>query len=75
MIMNIDTVETCKEMVNHNLGYSIIPLSSIKEDDNFEVIKLKSKNGEQILRNTYIIYEDYSLELPLVSKFINFITS
>lgn len=75
IIMNIDTVETCKEMVNHNLGYSIIPLSSIKEDDNFEVIKLKSKNGEQILRNTYIIYEDYSLELPLVSKFINFITS
>lgn len=73
IIMNIDTIETCKEMVKRGLGYSIIPSTAIFPEDNFYTYELKYKNGAPLTRNTYLLYKHDYNKSNSVNKFINFI--
>lgn len=71
--MELDKVETCKEMVNKNLGYSIIPKSCLTGRDTFFTHDLINDKGRPLNRKTWLIYRKSNLELLTVSQFINFI--
>lgn len=71
--MELDSVETCKEMVNQGLGYSIIPKSSLTKRDNFYTKDLVNDKGKLLNRKTWLIYRKSNLELLTVSHFIDFI--
>ncbi len=72
VIMELDKVETCKEMVQNNLGYSILPKSCLTPDDSFYTYDLKDENNQNISRKTWLLYRESSLELATVSNFINY---
>ncbi|WP_438315717.1 LysR family transcriptional regulator [Sporosarcina sp. FA9] len=72
IIMELDKVETCKEMVRNNLGYSILPKSCLTKDDHFFVYDLKDENNQSIYRKTWLLYSESALELATVSNFINY---
>lgn len=72
IIMELDKVETCKEMVRNNLGYSILPKSCLTKDDAFFVYDLQDENHQNIFRKTWLLYRESSLELATVSNFINY---
>ena len=74
IIMNVDKVETCKEMVANGLGYSIIPRGALmdKDKDIFTSIDLHFTNGEALLRKTWMLYRESSLELSAVDRFVHF---
>lgn len=70
--MEVDRIETCKEMVKNGLGYGIFPSISLKDDDDLFKIPL-AKNGEIILRKTSLLFRRNSLELSVVHAFAEFL--
>lgn len=70
--MEVGKIETCIEMVVHGLGYAIIPSICIKPNDKLHTINLASKKGEEILRNSWLVYRDSELQFPVVNTFVEF---
>ncbi|HWO76122.1 MAG TPA: LysR family transcriptional regulator [Bacillus sp. (in: firmicutes)] len=71
--MEVDQIDTCKEMVANGLGYAIVPSMTLKGMDEIYKIKLCDKNGEPIVRKTWMFYHDESLDLNVVKAFVSFV--
>ncbi|TVY11686.1 LysR family transcriptional regulator [Paenibacillus cremeus] len=71
--MQVDTYETCKEMVKNGLGYAIIPSMFVKPDEKLHQIPLVWNNGEPIKRDTLMLYREASLQYTVVNRFISYI--
>lgn len=70
--MMVDKLENCKEMVRHGLGYALLPSRILNGTDLYKRI-LTTKDDLPILRKTWMISNEASLELPLVRLFTDFI--
>ncbi|WP_282938397.1 LysR family transcriptional regulator [Paenibacillus sp. RC67] len=73
--MQVDSFETCKELVKHGLGYAIIPRICLTEDDEFHTMDLVKQNGELLLRKTWMIYRESAMDLSSVNKFVHYVRS
>ncbi|MET3699857.1 DNA-binding transcriptional LysR family regulator [Bacillus oleivorans] len=73
--MRVDRIDTCKEMVKNGLGYAIVPKACLTEDDILYQINLTTRDQKEILRDTWVIYRNSSLELTMIRAFIDFIKS
>jgi len=73
--MEVGSYEACKEMVVNGFGYAFIPRLFIKPEDKLYTEDLVLKNGEVILRNTWLLYRYSHLQLRHVQKFIEYIKS
>ncbi|WML26352.1 LysR family transcriptional regulator [Neobacillus sp. OS1-33] len=71
--MEVDRIETCKELVLNGLGYAILPEICIKEDDALYKEPIVLKNNSFLQRETWILYRDVTLELSQVKAFIDFL--
>lgn len=71
--METDRQETCKEMVKNDLGFAILPEICLQPSDNLHTYGLSYKNGEPVLRNTWLLYNPASLNLSTVSNFVRFL--
>jgi DNA-binding transcriptional LysR family regulator len=71
--IQVDNMETCKEMVLNGLGFAILPTIVLGEKDNLFSYQLTTKYGEPLLRRSWMIYRKESLQIPLVSSFVEFI--
>ncbi|MCM0650934.1 LysR family transcriptional regulator [Clostridium swellfunianum] len=71
--MEVDQVDTCKEMVVNDLGYAIMQDIVVKGRDDLHMINITDKNGEPILRKTWMFYHEDSLKLNVVKAFVDFI--
>jgi len=72
--MMVDKLENSKEMVRHGLGYALLP-SRIVHDSGLHKLIIQDKQGTPIMRKTWMISNEASLELPLVKLFVDFIKS
>lgn len=73
--MENDRQETCKEMVKHDLGVSILPEICLQPSDHLNIYGLSYKNGDPVLRNTWLMYNEEALKLTTIKTFIDFLTS
>ncbi|MFM1654778.1 LysR family transcriptional regulator [Brevibacillus sp. B_LB10_24] len=73
--MQVDSYETCKEIVKNDLGYAFIPRIFLNPTDNLYTLDLITKDGSVIKRNTWMHYKESSTRLKVVDKFIQFIKS
>lgn len=71
--MEVDSVETCVELVNTGLGYAFVPGISLQKQDSLFVLNLQAEDHTPIVRDTWLIYRDVSLQLSAVSAFVDFI--
>ncbi|RHW35109.1 LysR family transcriptional regulator [Oceanobacillus profundus] len=71
--MEVDQVDTCKEMVANGLGYAIMPSMILNGMEDIYKISLTDKEGEALLRKTWMLYHDESLELNVIKVFVAFI--
>lgn len=71
--MQVDSYETCREMVKEGLGYSIIPSVFLKESDEIYYSKMIFKNGQEMKRRTWMYYREASMNLATVSEFVHYI--
>lgn len=72
--MEVDKIETCKELVMNGLGYSIFPSICLKEQDDLYTIDLCA-NNEIAPRKTWMIYRNGSPDLSVIKAFVDFIKS
>ncbi|MBL4938218.1 LysR family transcriptional regulator [Clostridium sp. YIM B02515] len=73
--IEVDQVDTCREMVINDLGYAIMHDIVVKETDDLHRINITDKDGEPILRRTWMFYHEDLLKLNLVKAFVDFIKS
>ncbi|MEW9670537.1 LysR family transcriptional regulator [Ammoniphilus sp. 3BR4] len=71
--MEVDHMETCREMVLSGFGYAILPDIVLNENENLNKIQLRNKHGEPILRKSWMIYRKESLQITLIKAFVDFI--
>lgn len=74
IIMEVENVDACREMVRHGLGYALMT-RIIVEYDNLYKMNLIHKNGEPVLRRTWMFYHKESLQLPLIKAFVDLVSS
>jgi DNA-binding transcriptional LysR family regulator len=72
--MVVDTMNTYRQMVLHDLGWAILPSIGLNGLENLTVRDLHWKNGEPLQRRTWLYCHRYSLELPAVRAFIGWMT-
>ena len=70
-ICQTDKIEICKKFVEKGMGYAIVPKSCIVENDQFYMKDLKFKNGEDIMRNTWLFYREETMNTD-IKHFIAF---
>jgi DNA-binding transcriptional LysR family regulator len=72
--MTVDKSDTCKEMVLNGLGYAIIPGYVVADDSrHLFTMELSDNKGKRIVRDTWMLYHEESLNLKLVSAFVEFV--
>jgi DNA-binding transcriptional LysR family regulator len=73
--MEVDNIQTCKELVKQGLGYAILPAICLQNNDRLYTKPLTSPEGEPITRNTWLICRNGLLELSTVRAFVDFARS
>lgn len=70
--MEVDRIETCKELVLHGLGYSIFPGICLNPNDELYTMAL-TMDDQLTQQNTWIIYRNNTVSLYVVDAFVNFV--
>ena len=73
--MEVDKVDTCKEMVSRGLGYAFLPATIFNENDKLCNYEIVYKSGQSLMRKTWMVYQKESTDLKLVKAFLDFIRS
>ncbi len=74
-IMHINDSLTCREMVANGLGFSILPGIEYEDDSavsSFRHINLKNKNGELLIRPTWLAFKKPIKKIKAAKVFIEF---
>ncbi|EHS54889.1 LysR family transcriptional regulator [Paenibacillus kribbensis] len=70
--MEVDQVDSCREMVMNGLGYAIMPSMYFDEED-ITKVEIKNQEGKPVHRNTWMFYHGESLQLNVVKAFVSFV--
>lgn len=73
--IQVHQVEACREMILNGLGYAILADSVVKPYPELVTKPLKNSTGEILTRKTSMYFHEDSLQLNVVSAFVNFIRS
>jgi DNA-binding transcriptional LysR family regulator len=71
--MEVDRVDTCKEMVNKGLGYAFLPEIIIDNNNDLCTREILYKTGKPLTRETWMYYHKDTMELKVVRAFYEFI--
>lgn len=71
--MEVDSMDTCRQMVLHGLGWAILPLIGLQQHDSLYTQELHWRDGTPVLRRTWMLYRNASLELSPVYAFTNYL--
>ncbi|WP_271402237.1 LysR family transcriptional regulator [Salinicoccus roseus] len=72
--MEVDRIETCKEMVKKGLGYSLMPSISLNGEENLHTMDMKI-DGKVIKRKSWLLYKEEMLDLKMVYSLISYVNS
>lgn len=71
--MEVDSMDTCRQMVLHGLGWAILPAIGLSRQSAPFTRELFWRSGSPLLRRTWIMYTAASLELSAVRAFVDYI--
>ncbi|HCM29003.1 MAG: LysR family transcriptional regulator [Treponema sp. GWB1_62_6] len=72
--MAVDNMDTCRRMVLQDLGYAILPSIGLSEFDALHTQPLSWRNGDPLVRRTWICSGSYAGKLPAVHAFVEYVT-
>lgn len=73
--MEVDRIDSCKEMVLKNLGYAFLPDGILDAGDPVHKIKMFDHSGKPVMRRTWMFYHEDSLQIALIKTFVDFVKS
>lgn len=71
--IQVNQVDTCKEMVTNGLGYAIMASLVVRPYPELIIKDLKYPSGQPITRKTWMYYHKDSLQINTVHAFVQFI--
>lgn len=71
--MEVDKVDSCKELVLNGLGYAFLPEGILDDADKVHKIAMVDKEGNPLVRRTWMLYRQESLQIALVKIFVEFV--
>lgn len=71
--MVVDNAEACKEMVRNGLGYAILTGLTLNNQEDLSCVPLENKNGERLMRYTWIYATEEAVSYLTVNKILEFI--
>jgi DNA-binding transcriptional LysR family regulator len=71
--MEVDKVDTCKEMVAKGLGYAFLPGMILSNDQDLQRCEMLYKSGNPLIRRTWMYHHKEAMDLKLVNVFFEFI--
>ncbi len=72
--MHVSNLENCKQMVVHGLGYAPLPAYILKGyENNINKIKVVDSAGKPVTRKTWMLYNDFNKDMPIVKLFVDFV--
>ncbi|WP_213422520.1 LysR family transcriptional regulator [Bhargavaea massiliensis] len=71
--IEVDKAGTCKKLVANGLGYGILPSMVLRGNDDIHSNVIHTADGNPIVRKTWMLYHEESLELNIVKAFVNFV--
>lgn len=66
----VDSIDTCRQMVLHGLGWAILPAIGLKQHNNLYTKNLYLHDGTPLVRRTWLMYRNIYLQLPTIRAFI-----
>ncbi|UCZ53624.1 LysR family transcriptional regulator [Bacillus shivajii] len=73
--IRVDQIETCKQLMRKGVGLSVLPKSAVDDlGDGFVKVPLEG-TGEQLVRETWVCYQNKVVDLPQVREFLNELNS
>jgi DNA-binding transcriptional LysR family regulator len=69
----VDSVKACRRMVSHGLGYAILPAIGLDQFEQQRPVHRRAlswSDGDPVLRRTWLLCRESSLDLPSVSAFV-----
>lgn len=73
--MEVDRIDSCKEMVAKDLGYAFLPGAVLDINDGLHKLQMKTKEGEALSRSTWMFYHEESLKIALVKTFVDYVNN
>nr|WP_320147198.1 LysR family transcriptional regulator [uncultured Anaeromusa sp.] len=75
--MNINSTEACRQLISLGLGWSILPDTGAEKKDTYslQTTALSYKDGTPLVRRTWILYRQASLQIPVVKAFVEHLKS
>ncbi|EGO62204.1 LysR family transcriptional regulator [Acetonema longum] len=73
--MNVDRIDSCKEMVLKNLGYAFLPSGILDAEDQVYKIQMFDRAGMPLVRRTWMFYYEDKLQIALIKTFVDFVKS
>ena len=71
--MHVERLESCKHMVKHGLGYSIIPYQLVADEKNIHTLILRDSKGNPLTRTSWLLYNEETAVFSTVKAFIDFV--
>lgn len=70
--MEVDRIETCKEMVKKGLGYSLMPNISLRGEHDLYTLDMKI-DDTKLTRRSWLLYKNETLDLKMIKSLIHFV--
>lgn len=71
--LEVDSMDTCRQMVLHGLGWAILPEIGLGEQSGLFRRELFWRSGKPLVRRTWLAYSPAFLELSAVRAFVEFL--
>lgn len=71
--VNVDKVDSCKELVLNGLGYAFLPEGMLLNTDEVNKIPMLDNSGKSLVRRTWMIYHHDNLKIALIKAFVEFV--
>lgn len=71
--MEVDRVDSCKEMVMKGLGYAFLPDGILDETDHLNKTRMVDESGSPLVRRSWMFYHEDNLKIALVKTFVDFV--
>lgn len=73
--IHVNYMDICRDMVQHGVGYAIVPETLLYGLDNIHKVFVKDKEDKEIYRPTIMLYEEEMNNIKLVKLFVEFAQS
>ncbi|WP_152655385.1 LysR family transcriptional regulator [Oceanobacillus sp. CFH 90083] len=70
--MEVDRLETCKEMVKNDFGFAIVPGICLEKEDDLYQQAIYLKDGTPVIRETWLVFNPSFEKLTVVNQFVNY---